>query len=129
MSDNCTEGDIRLRDSNIGVGSGRVEVCLDGLWGTVCDDGWDINDATTVCRQLGHIGSSNHGIPTRMAYFGEGGGPIHLSRVECTSSDTHLIDCNSDKSSINQCHHSEDAGVICTGKYKILCGNSKTLYT
>ena len=33
--------------------SGRVEVCLDG---TVCDDGWDMRDATTVCRQLGLSG-------------------------------------------------------------------------
>ena len=36
--------------------SGRVEICVDGFWGTVCDNGWDVNDATTVCRQLGLSG-------------------------------------------------------------------------
>ena len=56
------------------------------------------------------------GIPTRTAYFGEGSGPIHLSRAQCNSRDTRLIDCNINKTGVNGCRHSEDAGVICMGK-------------
>ena len=48
----CTEGDIRL-EGTVSPLAGRVEVCYDGVWGTVCSDYWSRADATVVCRQLG----------------------------------------------------------------------------
>ena len=54
----CTHGEIRLAGgTGDGQSEGRVEICLNNEWGTVCDQMWDDIDAGVVCRQL-HLDSN-----------------------------------------------------------------------
>ena len=52
----CDEGDVRLVDGDAAY-EGRVEVCLGGKWGTICDSSWDHRDAQVMCKQLGYSGN------------------------------------------------------------------------
>ena len=55
----CQNGEIRLAGSGRATErEGRVEVCFNDRWGTVCDDYWDDPDARVVCRQLGYSPNS-----------------------------------------------------------------------
>ena len=89
---------------------GRVEVLFNGIWGTLCDDSWDIYDATIVCRQLGFIGADKE---FSRAFFGEGSGPIHLNKLDCKGSEVALNECKHVGWGVKNCKHTEDAGVRC----------------
>jgi len=55
----CKNGDLRLADGTNGrLYEGRVEVCIDNHWGTVCDEHWDSADALVVCNELGYPGEN-----------------------------------------------------------------------
>ena len=137
----CAYGQLRLVGGNI-PNEGRVEICINNVWGTVCDDYWDSTDATVVCRQLGfsttgmyivlkliicHLSLFSYTVimfvPTDAvafgnAHFGAGSGSIHIDDVGCIGNENILINCPQSSTVYCRYAHSEDAGVRCQGLEK-----------
>ena len=115
--------------------TGTVEVSYNGEWGTVCDNGWDHNDAHVACRSLGYIAALQY---KSNAYYGQGSGNVWLEYLSCTGAESSIADCtNTHAWGNNLCSHNEDAGVICaTGtmrftqhKYFVLQQKTTIQYT
>ena len=50
----CEEGRVRLVNGSL-PNEGRVEICSNSAWGTICnDDDWGFSEAKVVCRELGY---------------------------------------------------------------------------
>ncbi len=94
-----------------GPHQGRVEVYHRGNWGTVCSPGWDMQDATVVCRQLGY----GRAVAALVAYGG-GSGPIWYDNVRCSGSEASLTRCSHRGLGVHYCRHWLDAGVICASE-------------
>ena len=142
------DGEVRLVGGQT-EREGRVEICFNEVWGTVCDDSWDIVDASVVCGQLGFsrdgeliifpvpscqsskylYASIQHSVNTvswigaqalQRAQFGPGSDPIYLDNVRCTGSESRLDNCSHLGIGSHNCRHSEDAGVRCLSKWKCI---------
>ena len=129
----CNETDVRLMDGST-PSNGRVEICVNGIWGSVCDDNWGIKDANVVCQQLGYNGCKfyftkgflinfvsqaptasipllNHHVLSNSTPF------FHLDEFHCHGNESLLSDCQHGGVGIHDClEFFEEAGVICNGK-------------
>ncbi|XP_078017882.1 uncharacterized protein LOC117268252 isoform X2 [Epinephelus lanceolatus] len=108
----AADGQIRLAGSGSSHCAGRVEIYYNNIWGTVCDDNWDLTDAGVVCRQM-HCGAALSAFHS--AHFGAGTGQIWLDDVGCSGSERSLTQCQHNGYGTHNCGHGEDAGVVCSG--------------
>nr|XP_055046309.1 scavenger receptor cysteine-rich type 1 protein M130-like [Misgurnus anguillicaudatus] len=100
---------LRLSEGK-GLCSGRLEVYHNSVWGSVCDDLWDIRDAQVVCRQLGCGAALS--VDGNEA-FGAGEGVVWMNRVECRGTEIHLWDCPHVLKNHTDCSHKEQVRLIC----------------
>ena len=121
---------MRLVGSSSSSTRGRVELCHNNQWGTICDEGWDNSDAQVLCKQLKYSSygkdyyrsnimdycGHNNFIGARgesNAIFGQGSGSIWLSNVACNGTEERLLECSTGIFGGHTCSHSDDAGVTC----------------
>lgn len=109
------DGQVRLAGSNF-TAEGRVEIYHNNEWGTICDDGWGMEEADVVCHQLGYKKGAQYWY--RNAKFEEGQGKIWLDDVVCYGNESALTQCRNIGWNGHNCHHYEDVGVLCLPKGK-----------
>ncbi|KAK7910429.1 hypothetical protein WMY93_015113 [Mugilogobius chulae] len=103
--------EMRLIDGGTNC-SGRVEVLVAGLWGSVCSSSWDLQDAQVVCRQMGCGKALSAPVGF---YFGD----FWMGNVACTGDETELSQCGHSAFGEKQCYQA--ASVICEGpEYKVV---------
>ncbi|NXH20572.1 C163A protein, partial [Bucco capensis] len=117
----CAEAvELRLA-AGTGPCAGRVEVKLQGQWGTVADPDWSLEEAEVVCQQLG-CGSAA-GAYAAAARFGAGNGSISLVLVDCHGDEATLWDCEIRGWGPYSGIHDFDTSVVCQGFARLVGGD------
>ncbi|XP_077419545.1 lysyl oxidase homolog 3B isoform X2 [Vanacampus margaritifer] len=111
-------------------GEGRVEVLKGTEWGSVCDDRWNLQSASVVCRELG-FGSAKEAMTG--GRMGQGVGPIYMNEVKCSGHERSIWNCPFKNITSEDCQHTEDAAVRCNVPYmglenSIRLGGGRTRY-
>ncbi|XP_019850360.1 PREDICTED: neurotrypsin-like [Amphimedon queenslandica] len=124
----CTTGEVRLVNGTT-PDQGRVEICINGVWGTVCDDNWNYNNARVVCRQLGYNTDDATYFRGPDHNYGSGNGSIFLDGVRCFGNEYNLLGCLHYPIGSHHCDHSEDVAVSCflacfTGEVRLANGTT-----
>ncbi|KAM6326810.1 antigen WC1.1-like [Alca torda] len=96
---------------------GRVEVHVQGTWGTLCASRWDLLDAHVLCRHL-NCGFAES-IP-KGGHFGSGTGPVWRDSFHCNGTEAHLGECPVTALGASPCSHGNDAAVICSAGFASL---------
>ena len=119
-------GDIRLVNAaNQLPSEGRLEIFMNGKWGTFCSKNSDLNAvAKTACRQLRYKYAFSFGRVADMGYpVAPDSTPIHFGSINCSSAvngvcskdySMHVLRCSVDRT-VDQsiCNHNEDIGISC----------------
>ena len=107
---------VRLRNGTDYL-EGVLEIFHQGVWGTVCDDGWDSRETSVVCRELGlgtaDVGASLTHIPRQSSELPNG--KLWLDDVFCTGNEKSLHECRHSPWGETNCRHEEDAVLRCSG--------------
>ncbi|XP_051561416.1 neurotrypsin-like [Myxocyprinus asiaticus] len=106
----CKQGSLRLQGGRSKL-DGTVEVYLNGVWGTICGNGWDDRDAAVVCRQLGQgfRGRARASSLSRLVVS-----VVHLQTVDCEGQEEELLQCNRSVWNGGECVNHQAAAVSCT---------------
>ncbi|XP_072904056.1 scavenger receptor cysteine-rich type 1 protein M130-like [Hemitrygon akajei] len=101
---------MRLSGGNTNC-SGRLEIQSNNIWGTICDDSWDLADANVACRQLGCGSALLTRVPGKNI---QDVGDLWLDEVKCKGSESFLSSCPSSPLGQHDCDHKEDVFIVCS---------------
>ncbi|XP_039149703.1 uncharacterized protein LOC6737381 isoform X2 [Drosophila simulans] len=94
------------RNSN----EGRLEVKHHGVWGSVCDDDFNLKSAQVACNSMGFFGPAK----IEKNIFGNSNGPIWLDQVMCFGNESSIDQCNHWNWGEHNCNHTEDVALHCS---------------